>query len=135
LSPALSSLEKNMTHSLKTLTVIALFGGLLACGGESEEAASPEPPPAEVTHADEAADAGHAEGEEAAGECTCDHGKAGETVWCESCSVGYHASERFTCQGCYEASQAGTTHAHEDEGAGEEGAEDAEGSEATTAEG
>ena len=114
-----------MNHSLKTLSVIALFGGLVACGGESEEVSTPEATPTALTHADEAAEVAEAD---EAGACTCDHGKAGETTWCESCSVGYHETEKFTCQGCYDAAQAGTTHAH-DEAEGAQGAEGAEGEE------
>jgi hypothetical protein len=35
--------------------------------------------------------------------CICDQGKAGETIWCQDCSVGYVAKEKTACEGCFAA--------------------------------
>ena len=115
-----------MTNSLKTLTLFALFGGLLACGGDTAENTVTTAPAQEHTPAatdNAAAEEGQAHADEHDAACTCSQGKAGETTWCEACGVGYHVSEKLACQGCYEAAQNGTVHAHDEEAPAEEATE------------
>ena len=38
---------------------------------------------------------------EAEAACSCDKGKAGETVWCEACKVGYVDSDKTSCKDCF----------------------------------
>jgi hypothetical protein len=33
---------------------------------------------------------------------TCKHGKAGEEVWCDSCSKGFVDGEKVSCKTCFE---------------------------------
>lgn len=35
--------------------------------------------------------------------CSCDKGKAGETVWCEACNAGYVKGEKTKCEACFKA--------------------------------
>jgi len=64
-----------------SLLVLALCGLALflsACGDTST------PPPAQ------------------AAVCTCDQGRAGESVWCEACGHGWVDGKQVTCKTCFE---------------------------------
>ena len=42
------------------------------------------------------------------GGCTaCDHGRAGDTVWCDGCGVGYVKGVKIKCKGCFTAKTGG----------------------------
>lgn len=70
------------------------------CPGDKAEGHSHEGGHAEGAHP-EGAQAEGAQPEGTACE-TCAKGKAGEAVWCESCSVGFHDSKKIKCQGCFD---------------------------------
>ena len=68
--------------------------GFVACdSGSTEGGGSSEG----VTDGGAGADAG----------CICDQGKAGESIWCDDCSVGYVAKEKIACEGCFAAKTGG----------------------------
>ena len=80
-----------------TLAVLALCIftlGFVACDSSSSESGGSSEG---VTDGVSTTDAG----------CICDQGKAGESIWCEDCSVGYVAREKITCQGCFTAKTGG----------------------------
>jgi hypothetical protein len=70
------------------------------CPGDKVEGHAHEGGHAEGAHAEGA----HAEGAQPEGAAceSCAKGKAGETVWCESCSAGFHDSKKIKCQGCFD---------------------------------
>jgi hypothetical protein len=69
----------------------------------AEEAAAEEAAPADHSvHAEHAEGAEHADGHEHAAACTCPDGKAGNTIWCDNCGVGYIDGEKTTDKGAYE---------------------------------
>ena len=39
--------------------------------------------------------------------CICAEGKAGGTIWCPDCDVGYVKGEKTTCKGCFTAKNGG----------------------------
>lgn len=44
----------------------------------------------------------------AGGGCAaCGKGKAGEAVWCESCSAGFVDGQKVKCKGCFQAKTGG----------------------------
>ena len=74
------------------LLAVGVCGLLLSGCGKEEEA--PATPPAKVeTPEKPAADTT----KEA---CACEAGKAGGTVWCPECNVGYVKGEKTECKDC-----------------------------------
>ncbi len=39
---------------------------------------------------------------------SCFDGKTGKSVWCESCKAGYVNGEKITCKGCFDGKTKGT---------------------------
>ena len=73
----------------------------LALGGcSSEEPAAPEGAPGAIP-----SDLPAEVDTEAA--CACEEGKAGGTVWCPECNVGYVKGEKTECKDCVASATAG----------------------------
>jgi hypothetical protein len=78
-------------NTIFILSITLLFAAIVGCGESStEKTSSPDSP---AKSADACA--------------TCEKGKTGESVWCDSCKAGYVKGEKVTCQGCFTAKSGG----------------------------
>ena len=83
---------------------------LVACSSEPTTEAAPDTAAAHVSTADEHAGhdhAAHADAGDEAHTCTCDEGKAGGTVWCDACAMGFFEGSVTTDKGTVEAALTG----------------------------